>query len=367
MDSLKNLFLYNSDIELAIIICALTLMFLFGIKKKQNDSGSHHLDKNTSFALKGLACIMILLGHYAGMAINSSADTPKTFGWYMYMTSANIALVWFMFISGYGLTISQNIIVNHSTTCLKRIAKVFLPMLYVFFISMLLYAFLPYPFTQEQANNFSIPEEIGMIPSNMAGNWKFILLGIVRWYWYPWCAIAMYICYYLSQYLSAKFKWNNTWTLLGTLTIYYFFAFYCFGPHFAHYYRLVWAFFFGHLFVRWTQLPRWQATLMLFITMLSTCHEGAYMIFSFFIAVAVIFLIVYLNKHYTINGKYFLFLGGISYFYYLCHRRIVWPVLCMVNCHDVIVWTISTIPVAYLSLITYHYLRGVFSRFYEQK
>lgn len=350
------------DYEHIAILLVLTILFIIGLKKlpQKKQCQGFVLDRDFSGALKGIGAVMILMGHFAVMQIGYSEGDPKSINWIVSWSTANIALVWFMFISGYGLTVSKKTITNHFITGAIRISKVFLPMLFVFVVSLLLYAILPYPYTEETVRALAIPAEIGMIPNDIAGNIVFIGGGIIRWYWYPWCAIMLYVCYYVADYISSKFQLNKSWTLLFVLALYYIGAFMILGPSLAHYYRLVWAFFFGHLFVRWVAQPKWQTYTMALIALSTFAFEGKFMILSFIIAIAVILISSKLNKQYEFQGKWLINLGVLSYFYYLCHRRIVWPVMCEFDCHDVLVWSLISLIVAFVLHAIYYKLKSCF-------
>ena len=64
------------------------------------------IDLNMSKAMKGIACVFILLGHYGQRkaALMPDAGFISKAVW---MSTANIGLVWFMFFSGYGLSLKH--------------------------------------------------------------------------------------------------------------------------------------------------------------------------------------------------------------------------------------------------------------------
>lgn len=158
----------------------------------------------------------------------------------------------------------------------------------------------------------------------------------------------LYICYYVADYLSSKFGTNKSWTLLSVLALYYVGTFMILGPSLAHYYRLVWAFFFGHLFATWNTQSKWQTYTMALIALSTFVFENVYMIFSFTIAIITILTCSWLNKKYSFQNKWLIKLGTVSFFYYLCHRRIVWPVMCVFGCYDVLVWSLISLLVTFV-------------------
>lgn len=107
-------------------MCHITCSFLIGLKRKKEINRELVLDKNFSSVLKGIACIFILMGHYESTMHYPLDYYPKCLGWFIRLTTANVALVWFMFISGYGLTISKSKIDTPLYDLGRRCCKVFL-------------------------------------------------------------------------------------------------------------------------------------------------------------------------------------------------------------------------------------------------
>ena len=62
------------------------------------------IDLQMSYVIKGLACLLILLGHYANMRISPNFSVISKIVW---MFSSNVALTWFMFFSGYGMSLKR--------------------------------------------------------------------------------------------------------------------------------------------------------------------------------------------------------------------------------------------------------------------
>lgn len=352
---MSNILFQLCDYEHLLLLIILMALFILGLKKisAKNIQKGFVLDRSFSGALKGMAAVLILMGHYAQMKNGMDESNIMCMNWVVSWSTANIALVWFMFISGYGLTVSKKNITNHLDNAKKRLSKVFNPMLFVFVLSIVLYCVLPYPYTSAEARSLAIPTEINMLPNEIIDNIVYIIGGMFRWYWYPWCAIILYICYYIADYISSKHHFNKSWTLLIVLTIYYIVAFIVLGSSLAHYYRLVWSFFMGHLFVQWNAQAKWQSVAMTFIALSTLIFEDIYIVISFVASIVFIIVCSWLNKRYEFNNKYLLELGGLSYFYYLCHRRIVWPIMCSFGCHDLTVWCILSLLCSMLLLSIY--------------
>ncbi|PWJ55900.1 MULTISPECIES: acyltransferase [unclassified Fibrobacter] len=354
-----DLFLYTCDYEYIVIFLVILILFIIGLKKKDLKSENRFtfsLDKNISSALKGISCLMILLGHFAQMQLDYTIGDPKSLNSIVSWTLPNIALAWFMFISGYGLTKKNQDPNSLKKECLSRNLKVFLPMIATFCISLILYVILPIKFNNQEISFYHIPDEAVLIKRFCITDIPYILLGSIRWYWYVWCIIIFYTIYYTSIYISTHIFSGKkaSWTLLFLLVLYYIAAFNILGQSLAHYYRLTWAFFLGHIFAQWRNLPICPKWAMILISLSSFIFENSHMIISFVLAVASLALCSAINKHFDFKGKHLLFLGSISYFYYLCHRRISWIILCYLGIHDVLCWTVFSIVTAWLIYIVYN-------------
>ena len=149
-----------------------------------------------------------------------------------------------------------------------------------------------------------------------------ILFTPIKWYWYVWCIIMYYVIFYTADYLSKKYRMSSTIFLVCMLMLYYIVAFNILGPTLAHYYRLTWAFLFGHLFAKWNQLSQALRMGSVGIGLVSFYFESLFMILSFVLAILVLLWTSSLNKRFDYKGKPLLYLGSISYFFYLSHRRI---------------------------------------------
>lgn len=97
----------DSDIENIIIVSILSSLFLFSLKKRKESKPLEFLviEKDYSLVLKGIACVFVLMGHYVNLTfpIVSHGYLSK----FVYATTANIGLTWFMFFSGYGLSLKE--------------------------------------------------------------------------------------------------------------------------------------------------------------------------------------------------------------------------------------------------------------------
>lgn len=296
-----------------------------------------------SQALKGVACIFILMSHWG----------QRKFDWYMpwgiskvvWQTTANIALTWFMFFSGYGMSLKR----IKNGECLGKwwqsMKKIFIPCLLTCLVFLVICAFLPDKYTPEEVSQLWLPKQIHMlhhldmptivalIPSLLGGG-----------DWYVNCILMFYTIYYVATFLSDKFHWNQT-LLLGIFFVAYWFgAYFYFGPPQGHYYRYVWTFMLGHAVVKKTRLS-WTAIAVLLIPAMK---EGMIMKLDFLMGVIALYVLSFVNSKYEMKGKAILWLGTISYFFYLAHVRIGYTLLTYLGINSIILWVVITTLVSYL-------------------
>ena len=95
-----------SDIEFILVLGLVFILFLKGLRKRTVPESIFRLDKSMSVGLKGFSCILILIAHFYNMY---HWNDNHSISWLHFSKicgnfSANIALVIFMFISGYVVT-----------------------------------------------------------------------------------------------------------------------------------------------------------------------------------------------------------------------------------------------------------------------
>ena len=347
---------YIVNNEHIFIVSVLAIMFILGLKKStETPAGeSFVLDKSFSGALKGIAVILILMTHYEQMFANETSGLVRTL---VARIPANAALVWFMFISGFGCTKTIGTKKGFFTPCVTRCMKVLGPMFFCFIVSVLLYVILPYRFNLEETQALHLPKEIYLF-NNHALDIPFVLKGIFRAYWYVWCILMYYVIFYASSYLTNRFKTSKTNILLLLMVIYYIAAFNIAGESYAHYYRLTWAFFLGHVFASMHDMPKWKIAFYIMMCALpSILFEARYMNFSFVLAVITLLIVSFLNKRYVFKSKPMLYLGTISFFFYLIHRRIAWVICCYLDFSNVILWVLVSLFVSILMWQLYNALK----------
>ena len=97
----------HNDIELVLLLVVMAILFLVGLRKREKPVAGKFtgIDLPMSQALKGIACVLILMGHYAARLI--TMDESTTISMMVYRTTANVALALFMYFSGYGLSVKK--------------------------------------------------------------------------------------------------------------------------------------------------------------------------------------------------------------------------------------------------------------------
>lgn len=92
--------------------------------------------------MKAIACVFVLIGHWATNLQNSGVElgVVARVSWY---TTANIALCRFMYFSGYGLSLKENSGVAIGHDWWKRLLKIYIPLFVVCFFAVSVCTFLP--------------------------------------------------------------------------------------------------------------------------------------------------------------------------------------------------------------------------------
>lgn len=332
------------DIEYLLIFVILGILFLKGLKP--NTGGQFRpfvIDKTMSQALKGIACVFILMGHWGQRKFDM--DMPWGISKVVWQTTATTALVWFMFFSGYGMSLKQIKSDEYFSKWGKSIKKIFIPCLLTCMVFLAICAILPDSYTLSEAKLLWLPKEIhllhnlndysvaALIPSLLGGG-----------DWYVYCILMFYTIYYVVAYLSEKVNCNQTAMLGCAFVVYWFWAHWFFGPEQGHYYRFVWTFMLGHAVAKRTKLS-W---LFMAILIIPAFKEGKIAIFDFSLGVAILYLLSFINSRYEMRGKAILWLGSISYFFYLAHVRLGYTLLTYIGINSIILWIAITTTISYL-------------------
>ena len=349
-----------ADIENIIILLFIFILLICGAKRRffpvvRNKSVWSLLliDKKTSIVIKGIACVFVLMGHYGTWLINSEREVG-VITTIVTHTTANIALTWFMFFSGFGLSLKIYENCFFLRNCVKRVSKIYLPLLYVCICASLLYLILPY---YEHLSGFSSwYDNIHILGKESWGPLIYQILGLSDWY--VVCIIYYVLLFYLSAFISIKWKCNVSLVLGVLLLCYIVAAFFVYGPPQAHFYRYPWVFMLGHLVATHKNNAKWINISLLLLFSFTWCLLDKICIFCFIIALILLASFSLISQRYDYNGRYLLFLGGVSYFFYLSHQRIGWFLLLFLdfNYTSVIGWVFITILCSILLDKGYNYI-----------
>lgn len=100
----------------------------------------------------------------------------------------------------------------------------------------------------------------------------------------------------------------------------------------------------GHAVAKRTRLS-WAAVAVLLIPALKECMI---MKLDFSLGIIMLYILSFLNSKYEMKGKAILWLGAISYFFYLAHIRIGYTLLTYLGINSIILWVAITVMVSYL-------------------
>ena len=353
------------DWENIVLLITLMIFFVMGLSNRPSRKEEWHfieIDLPMTIALKGIACILILMGHYVKLRSNCAQYGIVTK--FVYMTTANVALTLFMFFSGYGLSIQKKS--GDVSSWIKRMKKVYLPLFYTCVLSLLLYCFLPDMVTKADIDSTSpgFVENIYMI-HNFSIDYLWVLCSrALGWKdWFVFCIMVFYSLFYLSLGLSKNRTQVQTRALWLMLVGYFLLAYLYFGPKEAHWYRYCWAFFFGHINAKMVQGVGGKMDLIMFIALSLTIFiEPSDMILSYVIAISILFIVTRINLKYTMESRSLAFMGAISYFFYLSHIRISYTLLSFMNIYNMFFWIVLTVIVSYGLKISYSYILSKMTR-----
>ena len=345
-----------SDIEFILIFILPLILFIKGLKKKTKTEALFCLDKSMSIGLKGISCILILIAHFYNMY---HWNDNQNISWLHFSKicgnfSANIAVVIFMFISGYGLSKSHDNSESFISFLKKRIWKVYYPLLIVCIISIIIYLILP--------NIFSINELKGYRLSSIIYKCHYIscylkeiilfILGYLDWY--VLCIIIFYLLFWLSKKFAPlkKSRYKNSILLLFLLISYYTLTYNFLNKDLAHYYRFPWAFFAGHFIANYNIYSSKEKNqigiIFCLFTFISFYNENLIQIISWLIAISILILVFTINRKYSLEGKFIQTLGNISYYVYLTHARISFVFILFIGLNSLALATLITIIISFI-------------------
>lgn len=322
------------------------------------------VSKEMMTLLKALACVMVLIGHYAARDLSSGIATKVDK--LIYMTVANIALVLFMFFSGYGLSVKDYKRVRLLNEWGGRFLKIYLPLLFIGIIYVTICYFLPDTFSMDIVKNRELP-----ILVHEYNNWTDRSIEVFRrglfGYsdWYVMCILYFYTIFYITQWISQKTMINISIVLSVLMLLYTIFAYFYYSWPEAHFFRYPCAFMLGHFIAKHnhqacSKKERLTDAALILIFIASMLIHSPWFWLNYILAFVIIFLSNIISRHFDVKTCSLLYsLGTISYFYYLSHGRICYPLMFYVGIDDMFVWAIITAIVSYILWKCYGLLKSI--------
>lgn len=294
----------------------------------------YYLSPQVSNALKGTSALVLICHHWCLYNLHT-IDFPIWFEKILPFFGGNFVLVIFLFLSGYGITKSEEKSPNSIRRYTKkRIWKIYKPALIVYTITAIVYTF-----------GLKSPVEGNQIADNWLNgfisdwsNHNITWLLLVKWYgikldWYVFTTLVLYVLFYIAYHAIPDNKSKAVYKRIGLCIVilgaYYLVAHKVFGAPLAHYYRNLWAFLLGVMIgLKSDLLKDYKFWIFCGLILLFNHHmEGRNYDIGSILALAVLLFFGLTNKNYNVNSRFFVYLGGISYYLYLCHRmfyNILW-------------------------------------------
>lgn len=287
----------------------------------------YYLSPQVSNSLKGASALLLICTHWCTYNLHT-LDSPIWIEKLFPFFGGNFVLVIFLFLSGYGITKSEEKSPNSiKRYAKKRIWKIYKPAFLIYTITALVYTFA-----------LKEPVETGQITENWLNgfisdwsNCDINLMLLFKWYgikldWYVFTTLVLYVIFYVSYHTISNSLSNivSKRIIMSVLliAIYYVIAHFIFGTPLAHYYRNLWAFLLGVMiglksdFLKDYKFWIFCGLILLF----NYKQEGLFYDISSILALIVLLFFGLTNRKYNINSRFFVYLGGISYYLYLCHR-----------------------------------------------
>lgn len=314
------------------------------------------INKEMSNCIKALACLFVLMGHY-GKYNNFEISDPWSVSKVMWLFSANIALVWFMFFSGYGLSLKDYSNQNLTKAWWSRVKKIYMPLFLTCTLAMILYIFLP---SAEKANIGDafiqfVPEPIYQFKNfgiAYLPSLSMALFGLFDWY--VFCILIFYTIFYVSVFLSKHMVISQTIILAFLMVLYFLVALFVIGREHAQYYRYPWAFVLGHIVAsyRKNSMTVNYGVVLLFILLLIMTKELMPFAGGFLAVLALMFFSA-ISRKYIVTSRLIIFIGSISYFFYLSHERIGFTLMLYTGFDSILFWILISICVSYVLKVGY--------------
>lgn len=316
-----------------ILISTLVVVFFYNYLQTSKQgatsaNGSFYLSPPVSIALKGIAAVIIICHHYCLYRFNYVEH--NLFTSLIPRNGGNFALVIFLFLSGYGVTKSEMTRPNTPKQFLRRrIWKVLKPCLIIYGITFAAYSLLTnVPITEENIRNDHLNPFIIDISQH---NYSLKLLAdwfLIKMDWYVYTTLVMYAFFWLSTYIyegtDDASKRRRICFLIDITAVYYLICSPIYTHNMAHYYRNLWAFVLGVIIAYKPMILNEHKLggeiLLVLLTAFNWFREGHLYAGAALLAVLFLLFLGYTNRRHDIDNRFLLFLGGISYFLYLCHR-----------------------------------------------
>lgn len=339
------------DFEYLVIVFSLITLFVCSLSRRTVPFVAGYkkyfvVDLGMSMAMKGIACVMILMSHWGQRRFGT--DLPWGISRIIWGYGANIALSWFMFFSGYGLSLKHwNKDEQLMPIWLKRLKKVYLPLFVSCVFCSLCYLLFPSIYDLVESKELWISKDIYYLHHPTQENLLTFLPHLFGWRdWYVLCIICFYSMFYYSIFLGRKTGLKQTYCLFILMTIYYVWAFWFYGRDEAHFFRFCWIFLVGH--VIGARIFNKTILLLLLLFGLTALLEGKSMCIAFLTATFLLCAFSYLNRYFEVKGNAMLLLGSISYFFYLLHTRICYTLAVYLHINSIILWLLLTLSCSYL-------------------
>lgn len=339
--------LFITDIEFIVVLIGLCVLYCLALEVKclhgklcvlRPCRAWLCLNKQNSVLIKGIACVFILLSHYSARTLGGGL--PTSVSYYVTDYAANIALILFMFLSGYGLSLKEHESGHLLSEWLKRISKVYLPLVFACTISTLLAVLFGTPY----------------------GGGKFLLsvFGFTD-EWYVICIIYFYTIFYLAVFLSIRLNINESIVLSIFMLIYYVVAYWLYGFEEGHFFRFPCAFMLGHVVAKGEKNSQFLGWGLAIIFILTIVPHGLHFFKCYLLAFLLLISIGMLQSFVQIRTSSILYkLGILSFFFYLVHERLGFRLMTGLGMQSCILWIVITIIIAYL-------LQQIYNRFSFRK
>lgn len=307
--------------------------FFDGKKTVPSSTDYFYISPSTSTVLKGIAAIIIICHHFCLYQYYNYEQHFYTS--IIPMHGGNFSLVIFLFLSGYGVTKSE---LNRPNTVKqffkRRFWKVLKPCLIIYGLTFIVYyLFMPNDITQADIENNRLNPYIKEISTHNISCGLIVDWFFVKMDWYVYTTLVLYGLFYITTMVYPLFKKTSLddvkkkrlLLFLLMISVYYIICCLIYSPTQAHYYRNLWAFAIGSFCAYYPNLLKqkkqiWGIILIVLLTFFNTWRESYLYAGVCLVALLILLVIGRTNQRYDNHNRFLLYIGGISYYLYLCHR-----------------------------------------------